>query len=122
MSTITQVFPPKLNLTTSTLQDDWLNFLDENGSIIKTIKKMQIIFPKLSLDIIELPKESWKLHKLHNIDTTKNESTIKYPELDIFYEIPSPFMPPLEQFTVIIIVDEIKEGLPSICDEVELEL
>jgi hypothetical protein len=116
MTYLTQAFSPQLNLTTSTLQDDWLNFLDENGSIIKIIKKMQIIFPKLSKGKEEL---SWKLY---SIDTTKNESTITYPGLDIIYEISSPAMPPLEQFTINIIVDEIEEGLPSICDEIELEL
>jgi len=119
MSSIIQAIPPKVNLTTSTLHDDWLSFLDENGSIIKIIKKMQINFPKLSTYIIELPVESWKLS---NIDTTKNEITIVYPELDIFYEISSPIMPPVDQFTVNIIVDKIEDGLPSICDEVELEL
>ncbi|MHB8278674.1 MAG: hypothetical protein ACYDIA_13610 [Candidatus Humimicrobiaceae bacterium] len=117
MSHVLEALQPNLNLTTSNLHDDWLSFLDDNGDTMKTIKKMKINLPKFSLDTIGYYIENWKLG---NTDTAINETAIIYQDPDIFYEITSPVMPPINQLVVNIIVDKIEKGYPSICDEVEL--
>ena len=117
MSPILEALPPKLNLTTSNYNDDWLNFLDNGTYNMNIIKNMQINFPELSKDIIENSDEKWVLI---NSETSRSEASLQHPEMDLIYDIESSAISVFKQFTVNLIIGKIEKGNPSICDEVEL--
>ncbi len=117
MSPILEALPPKLNLTTSNHNDDWLNFLDNGTNTMNIIKNMQLNFPELSNNIIEHSDEKWILI---NGETSKSEVFLGHPEMDLIYDIESLSIPAPKQFAVNLLIGKIEKGHPSICDEVEL--
>jgi len=117
MIPIIEVSRPKLNLTTSNYNNDWLDFLDNGTCIMNTIKNMQLSFPEVSKDMIEYSDEQWVLI---NGETTGSEVSVKHPEMDFNYDIESPIISARKKFTVNLIIEKIEKGRPSICDEVEL--
>lgn len=118
MTPVLEALPPKLNLTTSNYNNDWLSFLDNGTYIMNIIKNMKINFPEFSEYVIKHSGESWVLV---NSETSRSEVSVSYlDKLDFIYDIESPIMPARKQFTINLVIEKIEKGRPSICDEVEL--